>query len=183
VLDLLVDAATLLLGVLERGLEQAGVLLLLGGGEDEGGVGRGVLGLVLSDRLEVSLQNRVVFLVSALVKERRGEREKARRAKVVLERRTYRVGDDDGTRSLELLKRVGHFARSEADQERLQARRARHRRTSKGRKGRRKSERKRLTGEIRTTSAGEKRGAWQEPLAPSCPNLSPKPQVEKSLRA
>jgi hypothetical protein len=70
VLDLLVDAATLLLGVLERGLEQAGVLLLLGGGEDEGGVGRRVLGLVLSDRFEVSLQNRVVFLVSALVKER-----------------------------------------------------------------------------------------------------------------
>lgn len=58
VLDLLVDAASLLAGVLKRRLKQARVLLLLGGGKDKGGVGRRVLRLVLSDRLEVSLERR-----------------------------------------------------------------------------------------------------------------------------
>lgn len=48
-LDLLVGGATLGLGVGNGLVDQGGILGLLGGGKDEGGVGRGVLGLVLVD--------------------------------------------------------------------------------------------------------------------------------------
>jgi hypothetical protein len=51
-LDLLVDGLALLLAVDHGRIDQSGVLGLLGGGQDEGGVGRGILGLVLADGCE-----------------------------------------------------------------------------------------------------------------------------------
>lgn len=48
-LDLLLGRAALSLGVRDGLVDQGGVLGLLGGGEDEGGVGRRILGLVLAD--------------------------------------------------------------------------------------------------------------------------------------
>lgn len=39
----------MLLGVVDCGVDQLGVLGLLGGREDQGGVGGGILGLVLAD--------------------------------------------------------------------------------------------------------------------------------------
>lgn len=48
-LDLLLSRAALALGVRDGLVDQGRVLGLLGGGEDEGGVGRRVLGLVLAD--------------------------------------------------------------------------------------------------------------------------------------
>lgn len=47
--DLLVEGLALLLAVGNSGVDQRSVLGLLGGGEDEGGVGGGILGLVLAD--------------------------------------------------------------------------------------------------------------------------------------
>ena len=52
IVDLLVQAATLLLGEVDGGIDQLGVLGLLGSSENEGGVGSGILGLVLSDACE-----------------------------------------------------------------------------------------------------------------------------------
>ena len=52
IVDLLVQAATLLLGEVDGGIDQLGVLGLLGGSEDKRGVGGGILGLVLSDACE-----------------------------------------------------------------------------------------------------------------------------------
>lgn len=49
VVDLGVDIAALALGVLDGVIDQLGVLGLLGGGEDEGGVGGSILRLVLGD--------------------------------------------------------------------------------------------------------------------------------------
>lgn len=49
VVDLLVNGATLLLAVGDGDVNQLGVLGFLGGGEDERGVGGGILGLVLVD--------------------------------------------------------------------------------------------------------------------------------------
>lgn len=48
-LNLLLGRAALALGVRNGLVDQGGVLGLLGGGEDEGGVGRRILGLVLAD--------------------------------------------------------------------------------------------------------------------------------------
>jgi hypothetical protein len=47
--DLLVDRAALLLGPGNGGVQERGILGLLGRGEDQGRVGGGVLGLVLAD--------------------------------------------------------------------------------------------------------------------------------------
>lgn len=47
--DLLVESVALLLAGLDGGLDQIGVLGLLGSGQEEGGVGGGILGLVLAD--------------------------------------------------------------------------------------------------------------------------------------
>ncbi len=49
-LGLLIDGATLGLGVGNGLVDQGSILGLLGGGEDEGGVRRGILGLVGGDR-------------------------------------------------------------------------------------------------------------------------------------
>lgn len=48
-IDLVVDVTALGLGVLHGLVDQGGVLGLLGGSEDERGVGGGILGLVLAD--------------------------------------------------------------------------------------------------------------------------------------
>lgn len=48
-IDLGVDVATLALAVLNGGVDQLGVLGLLGSGQDQGRVGGGILGLVLAD--------------------------------------------------------------------------------------------------------------------------------------
>lgn len=47
--DLLTDLTTLLLGPVDGNVDQLGVLGLLGGGKDQGGVGGGILGLVLAN--------------------------------------------------------------------------------------------------------------------------------------
>jgi hypothetical protein len=52
--DLLVDGLAMLLAVRNRLVDELGVLGLLGGGEDEGRVGGGVLRLVLADGGEVT---------------------------------------------------------------------------------------------------------------------------------
>ena len=52
IVDLLVQVATLLLGKVDGGIDQLGVLGLLGSSEDERGVGSGILGLVLSNACE-----------------------------------------------------------------------------------------------------------------------------------
>jgi hypothetical protein len=49
VLDLGVNVAALALGVLNSSVDELGVLGLLGGSEDQRGVGGGILGLVLGD--------------------------------------------------------------------------------------------------------------------------------------
>ena len=49
VVDLGVDVTTLLLGVGDGDVHQGSVLGLLGSGQDEGGVGGGILGLVLAN--------------------------------------------------------------------------------------------------------------------------------------
>ena len=46
IVDLLVQVATLLLGEVDSGIDQLGVLGLLGSSEDERGVGGSILGLV-----------------------------------------------------------------------------------------------------------------------------------------
>lgn len=48
-LDLLVGALAVLLAVGNGGIDESGVLGLLGSSQDQGGVGGGVLGLVLAD--------------------------------------------------------------------------------------------------------------------------------------
>jgi hypothetical protein len=48
-LDLIVDGATLLLAVGNGGVDESGILGLLGSSQDQGGVGGGILGLVLAD--------------------------------------------------------------------------------------------------------------------------------------
>ena len=53
-IDLLVDVAAVLLAVLDGGVDELLVLGLLGGSEDERGVGRGILGLVLVDGRKVT---------------------------------------------------------------------------------------------------------------------------------
>lgn len=53
-IDLLLDVLTVALAVLDGIVDQLGVLGLLGGGEDERGVGGGILGLVLFDGREVT---------------------------------------------------------------------------------------------------------------------------------
>lgn len=50
--DLVLNVAALLLGVVDGDVYQLGVLGLLGGGQDEGRVGGGILGLVLGDGCE-----------------------------------------------------------------------------------------------------------------------------------
>lgn len=55
VVDLLVNGAALFLAVGQSGVNQLGVLGLLGGGEDERRVGGGILGLVLVDGWEREL--------------------------------------------------------------------------------------------------------------------------------
>lgn len=52
--DLVLDVLAVLLAVLNSGVDELGVLLLLGRGEDQGGVGGGILGLVLGDGREVA---------------------------------------------------------------------------------------------------------------------------------
>lgn len=47
--DLSVDVATLGLAVLNGGIDQLGILGLLGSGQDQGRVGGSILGLVLAD--------------------------------------------------------------------------------------------------------------------------------------
>src|SRR5207253_1263662 len=47
--DLLLQRPTLRLGLGNGGVQERGILGLLGGGEDQGGVGGGILGLVLAD--------------------------------------------------------------------------------------------------------------------------------------
>lgn len=49
VLDLLIKGRALLLAVGNSGIDQGGVLGLLGSSQDQGGVGSGILGLVLAD--------------------------------------------------------------------------------------------------------------------------------------
>jgi hypothetical protein len=49
IVDLLVDGATLLLSVVDGNIDQLGVLGLLGGSENEGRVGGGILRLVLAN--------------------------------------------------------------------------------------------------------------------------------------
>ena len=53
-IDLGVDIAALVLGVLNGNIDELGVLGLLGGSEDQGRVGGGILGLVLGDGCSVS---------------------------------------------------------------------------------------------------------------------------------
>lgn len=48
-IDLLVDGLAVLLAVSDSGVDQGSVLGLLGGSQDQGGVGGGILGLVLAD--------------------------------------------------------------------------------------------------------------------------------------
>jgi hypothetical protein len=52
--DLLVDLLAVLLAVGDSLVDELGVLGLLGGGEDEGGVGGGILGLVFANGGEVT---------------------------------------------------------------------------------------------------------------------------------
>lgn len=47
--DLSVNGTTLGLGLLDSSVEESGILGLLGGGENQGGVGGGILGLVLGN--------------------------------------------------------------------------------------------------------------------------------------
>lgn len=54
-IDLLVDGAAALLAVRNSGIDEAGVFRLLGRGQDQGGVGGGVLGLVFADGCDVML--------------------------------------------------------------------------------------------------------------------------------
>lgn len=49
IINLLVDVTSLLLGVVDGNIDQLGVLGLLGSGENEGGVGGGILRLVLAN--------------------------------------------------------------------------------------------------------------------------------------
>lgn len=51
-LDLVVDTLALGLAVGNGGVDQGGILGLLGSGQDQGGVGGGILGLVLADSCE-----------------------------------------------------------------------------------------------------------------------------------
>jgi hypothetical protein len=53
-INLGVDIAALVLGVLNSDVDELGVLGLLGGGEDQGRVGGGILGLVLGDGCSIS---------------------------------------------------------------------------------------------------------------------------------
>lgn len=66
VLDLGVEVATLVLAVLDGGVDELGVLGLLGGGEDQRGVGGGILGLVLGDGC-VFGENLLVYLCCLVV--------------------------------------------------------------------------------------------------------------------
>jgi hypothetical protein len=61
IVDLLLNVAALLLGVVDGDVYQLGVLGLLGGGQDEGGVGGGILGLVLGDGCAVLSMSAVLF--------------------------------------------------------------------------------------------------------------------------
>lgn len=53
--DLLIDGLALLLTVGNSGVDEGGVLGLLGSGQDQGGVGGGILGLVLADGCDTLL--------------------------------------------------------------------------------------------------------------------------------
>lgn len=53
-IDLVLDAAALGLAVLDGSVDELGVLGLLGSGEDQGGVGGGILRVVLGDGGEVT---------------------------------------------------------------------------------------------------------------------------------
>lgn len=53
-IDLLVESLALSLTLGDGGIDEAGVLGLLGGGEDQGGVGGGILRLVLANGGEVT---------------------------------------------------------------------------------------------------------------------------------
>lgn len=66
-IDLLVDGATLLLGEGDGLVNQLGVLGLLGGGEDEGGVGGGILGLVLGDGCRLGMRSAFVYAIAFVV--------------------------------------------------------------------------------------------------------------------
>ena len=70
-IDLVIDvAATVGLAVLNSSVDQLCILWLLGGGEDEGWVGGGILGLVLVDGCEIArvandgLQRNMVSAIS-----------------------------------------------------------------------------------------------------------------------
>lgn len=65
IINLLVDRAALLLSVVDGNIDQLGVLGLLGGSEDEGGVGGGILRLVLANGYrEMSVSCSICHIIS-----------------------------------------------------------------------------------------------------------------------
>ena len=53
-IDLLVNGLAVLLAIGDSNIDQGGILGLLGSGQDQGGVGGGILGLVLADGCHTS---------------------------------------------------------------------------------------------------------------------------------
>jgi hypothetical protein len=62
--DLVVDRATLFLGPRDGAIQEGGVVGLLGGGQDQGGVGGGILGLVLANGWRQRVVSTVLRLAS-----------------------------------------------------------------------------------------------------------------------
>ena len=106
VVDLVVDALALLLAVLDRLVDQLGVLGLLGGGEDERGVGGGILRLVLVDGCTIRLAARCFECRGIGGEQLRG----SQMADWLRTGKVARVADDGGAGGLELVKRGRHIA-------------------------------------------------------------------------
>lgn len=60
IIDLLVDRALGALHVADSGVQECGIFGLLGGSQDEGGVGRSILGLVLGDSCAATVSGRPI---------------------------------------------------------------------------------------------------------------------------
>lgn len=122
-LDLLVDGLALLLTVGNSSVNEGSVLGLLGSGQDQGGVGGGILGLVLADGCGTLLANLArgsILLVCHVDSIRRRHiLAKSPVNRVLVESSMHasweigehghtRVADHDGASGLELLKRGRH---------------------------------------------------------------------------
>ena len=65
-INLLLRGARALLGLSDSGIEESGVLGLLGGSENQGGVGGGILGLVLGHGSEVACLAKLVSIIGVM---------------------------------------------------------------------------------------------------------------------